>query len=80
MKIEQRTSMTQTRDELIEEILTTLPDAFKERSDEEEFTTDDMKRELNEMIDDMQEASTDQLVAIKKIIDFEVARRKAILG
>jgi len=80
MKIEQRTSMTQTREELIEEILTTLPDAFKERSDEEEFTTDDMKRELNEMIDDMQEASTDQLVAIKKIIDFEVARRKAILG
>jgi hypothetical protein len=72
--------MTQTREELIEELLTTLPDAFKERSDEEEFTTDDMKRELNEMIDDMQEASTDQLVVIKKIIDFEVARRKAILG
>lgn len=70
--------MTQTREELIEEILTTLPDAFKERSDEE-ITTDDIKSELNEMIDEMLEVSTDQLVAVKKIIDFEVARRKAIL-
>ena len=70
--------MTQTREKLIEEILTTLPDAFNDRSDEE-FTIDDMKSELNEMIDEMLEVSTDQLVAVKKIIDFEVARRKAIL-